>query len=192
MEKKTDLRIQRTYRLLHIAFTKLMEARSFENITVNDLCEEAMIRRTTFYKHFADKYEYLSFYMTEIRDEFQNQLPPDISPSNAGAYFQSMSRALLLFLQQHQALVTNAAKSKLLPVMFDILGEQIRIDMQEAFRTDESLKPAVRENREILSAFYAGGLMSTLRLWLDRNMPDVDADMLNTLSALVMMGIRDC
>ena len=55
MEQKLDLRIQRTYRLLHTAFTKLMEEKSFEDITVNDLCREAMIRRTTFYKHFADK-----------------------------------------------------------------------------------------------------------------------------------------
>ena len=45
------------------AFTRLLEVQSFEDITVNQLCEEAMIRRATFYKHFADKYEYLSFYL---------------------------------------------------------------------------------------------------------------------------------
>ena len=58
-----DLRIQKTYMGLHNAFTDLLEEKRFENITVNELCEKAMIRRTTFYKHFADKYEYFTFYM---------------------------------------------------------------------------------------------------------------------------------
>ena len=61
MEKKLDLRIQKTYQALHNAFTILLEEKNFEEITVNELCDAAMIRRTTFYKHFADKYEYFQF-----------------------------------------------------------------------------------------------------------------------------------
>ena len=67
MEQKTDLRILRTYRSLNEAFTGLMEEKRFEDITVGELCERAMIRRTTFYKHFADKYEYFTFYIKEMR-----------------------------------------------------------------------------------------------------------------------------
>ena len=50
-----DLRVQKTYRALFGAFTELLEEHRFEDITVAMLCERAMIRRTTFYKHFADK-----------------------------------------------------------------------------------------------------------------------------------------
>ena len=49
MEQKTDLRILRTYHSLNEAFTGLMEEKRFEDITVGELCERAMIRRTTFY-----------------------------------------------------------------------------------------------------------------------------------------------
>ena len=70
MEQKTDLRILRTYRSLNEAFTGLMEEKRFEDITVGELCERAMIRRTTFYKHFADKYEYFTFYIKEMRESF--------------------------------------------------------------------------------------------------------------------------
>ena len=61
MEPKLDLRIQKTYLSLHNAFTELLEEKKFEEFTVNELCERAMIRRNTFYKHFADKYEYFTF-----------------------------------------------------------------------------------------------------------------------------------
>ena len=72
MEQKTDLRILRTYRSLNEAFTGLMEEKRFEDITVGELCERAMIRRTTFYKHFADKYEYFTFYIKEMRESFES------------------------------------------------------------------------------------------------------------------------
>ena len=62
MAEKMDLRIRKTYLALHNAFTELLEEKRFEEFTVNELCDRAMIRRTTFYKHFADKYEYFTFY----------------------------------------------------------------------------------------------------------------------------------
>ena len=66
MEKKTDLRIQKTYLALQNAFEALLEEKRFEELTVNELCDKAMIRRTTFYKHFADKYEFFAFYIREM------------------------------------------------------------------------------------------------------------------------------
>ena len=74
MAEKMDLRIRKTYLALHNAFTELLEEKRFEEFTVNELCDRAMIRRTTFYKHFADKYEYFTFYMKEIMAIFQDRL----------------------------------------------------------------------------------------------------------------------
>lgn len=49
MEKPLDLRIQKTYIALTNALIEMMEHTSFENIKVKDLCERAMIRKSTFY-----------------------------------------------------------------------------------------------------------------------------------------------
>ena len=56
-------------------------------MTVNLLCERAMIRRTTFYKHFADEYEYLAFYIRELRVGLESQLAPDIASGHYENYF---------------------------------------------------------------------------------------------------------
>jgi AcrR family transcriptional regulator len=69
-----NLRIRKTYRSLHNAFVELLEEKCFEDLTVNELCDRAMIRRTTFYKHFADKYEYFTFYILEVVATFQDSL----------------------------------------------------------------------------------------------------------------------
>ena len=83
MEQNLDLRIQKTYLSLKIAFASLMEEKRFEDITVNELCQRAMLRRTTFYKHFADKYEFFAFYIRELTDSFRDQLPPDVMDGGA-------------------------------------------------------------------------------------------------------------
>ena len=92
MEKKTDLRIQKTYLALQNAFEALLEEKRFEELTVNELCDKAMIRRTTFYKHFADKYEFFAFYIREMVSTFRDQLPPDVMDGEAAEYFLQMGR----------------------------------------------------------------------------------------------------
>ena len=47
-----DLRVQRTYLLLKNALLELLAKKSFDEIKVNDICNLAMIHRTTFYSHF--------------------------------------------------------------------------------------------------------------------------------------------
>ena len=49
---------------------KLMQEKSFEDITVNELCDEAGVRRATFYKHYTDKFDFLSAYIGAQRDDF--------------------------------------------------------------------------------------------------------------------------
>lgn len=58
-----DLRVQKTYKLLVFAFDNLLREKEFEEISVTELCDAAMIRRPTFYKHFLDKYDFLTFFI---------------------------------------------------------------------------------------------------------------------------------
>lgn len=62
--EKLDLRVQKTYRALIEAFENLLKEKEFETISVKEICEVALIGRPTFYKHFLDKYDFLTFYMT--------------------------------------------------------------------------------------------------------------------------------
>ena len=46
----------------------LLEEQAFEKITVRELCDRAMVHRTTFYKHYADKYALLEQGMRQMYD----------------------------------------------------------------------------------------------------------------------------
>ena len=49
---------------------KLMEAKKFEAITVNDITELADVNRSTFYRHYLDKYDLLE----KIEDNILNHV----------------------------------------------------------------------------------------------------------------------
>lgn len=58
-----DLRVQKTYKSLIETFEVLLHEKEFEKISVTEICNAAMIRRPTFYTHFLDKYDFLTFFI---------------------------------------------------------------------------------------------------------------------------------
>jgi AcrR family transcriptional regulator len=58
-EARVDPRIRRTRLLLQQALEKLLETKEFENISVQDIAEEATVNRATFYDHYPDKFALL-------------------------------------------------------------------------------------------------------------------------------------
>jgi len=54
-----DPRIRRTRVLLQQALGKLLEAKEFDKISVQDIAEAATVNRATFYDHYTDKFALL-------------------------------------------------------------------------------------------------------------------------------------
>ena len=86
MEEKTDLRIRKPYKALCDAFVTILEKKRFDDLTVNELCDEAMIRCATFYKHFADQYDFFSFFIRQKQDQFISQAKEETPPNGIYAY----------------------------------------------------------------------------------------------------------
>ncbi|MDH6364746.1 AcrR family transcriptional regulator [Enterococcus sp. PF1-24] len=55
MAKKNDLRVKRTQKMIVEAFIRLVNEKGYDNLTIQDIADEAMINRATFYAHFKDK-----------------------------------------------------------------------------------------------------------------------------------------
>ncbi|WP_165422961.1 TetR/AcrR family transcriptional regulator [Ktedonosporobacter rubrisoli] len=68
-----DLRVRRTRKLLVQAFIELTIEKGFAALTVSDITERAMVNRSTFYRHYQDKYDLLNQYMAELYDLTGNE-----------------------------------------------------------------------------------------------------------------------
>ena len=103
-----DRRILRSKRALRDALIELMEERSFDGFSVNDLCERADLNRGTFYNHFRDKDDLLAQLEAEVMEDLER--------------FQVQMRNLTV----HELLGYRARKKPLplLVGLFDYLREQ--------------------------------------------------------------------
>ena len=51
-----------------------MRKKAFENIRVSEICEIALVNRSTFYDHFTDKYELLEDMIRDLQLSFQDEI----------------------------------------------------------------------------------------------------------------------
>ena len=67
MDKKDDLRVIKTKKILYETLIELMKTKTFEEIKVSDICTKALINRSTFYAHYEDKYELLLEFINSLK-----------------------------------------------------------------------------------------------------------------------------
>ena len=67
--RKTSITARRTYALLKGALFSQLAALAFEQLTLTDICNTALISRSTFYRYFEDKYDLLHYCLGSMLDE---------------------------------------------------------------------------------------------------------------------------
>jgi AcrR family transcriptional regulator len=66
LDDAPDLRVRRTRKLLTQALIEGTVEKGFAALTVRDITERAMVNRSTFYRHYLDKYDLLEQHLNEI------------------------------------------------------------------------------------------------------------------------------
>ena len=95
---KIDPRVKRTRQLLQRALMELVQEKSVDSITVQDIAARAEVNRATFYAHFEDKYALLDYTAREI---FQERLDKRL-PKNP-TLTKATLRLLILTICEHMA-----------------------------------------------------------------------------------------
>jgi AcrR family transcriptional regulator len=95
--RKEDPRVTRTRQLLLQAFMALMNEKSFQAITVQDITDRATVNRVTFYAHFQDKFALLEYTIrTMIQQRLHSKLPEgsDYCSANLARLIQTVCEFL--------------------------------------------------------------------------------------------------
>ncbi len=161
---KEDARITKTKSTLLSAFKVLLNEKSFEDITVNEICLKAEVRRATFYKHFTDKYAFLRYLVGRLRDDFDNTLSKK-KPDATSAYYVEYINAIISFLTRNDGLVKNLLKSEVLPALIEVIKEKNYEDTCK--RLEESVKDGMTlpASVEVTASMMTGAVANTLLAW---------------------------
>lgn len=196
-----DLRIQKTYRSLITSFTQLLETHKLEDVSVAMLCDAAMIRRTTFYKHFADKSAFFAFFVDSLREELlQNAVktvecdePHGVQGGqhalDTDEFGRAIWRGLVEFALEHEQMVHNIYESSsaglMEHMMVDKVAETIRLHHKKAVKQGANglftLKAA--------SEFAAGGVVRLLETWWEAGHSKKDEEQLIILASSMVSAV---
>jgi AcrR family transcriptional regulator len=149
----------------------MMEEMRFEDIRVSELCERAMIRKSTFYKHFGDKYELLAFIVRQAQEKFNAKLAEELIDGERITYYNHLISLVCDFFAENKSIVHSALKSNSLALILSILSDQIMPDIREKLKEDERNGEKLPATPEVMTAFFVGGLMETARFWIGKGKP---------------------
>lgn len=93
-----DLRITKTRNAIVNSFLSLRSKKPLEKITIRELCQMAMINKSTFYSHYADIYELSDSLENEVvMSVIQSMEHPEYIIENSGEFTREL---LLGYLSQ--------------------------------------------------------------------------------------------
>lgn len=151
-----DTPLNKTQRALVYAILSLLEQETFSKITVNDICEEALISRSSFYTYYQDKYDLLQSALRELKTQLQAKLAGHTLEENLEAFLAGIQEKRTVILR----LLEDATNAELREMLMELIIEDFA---QALGGMQAAIGPQLPV--EVNAAFYAGGLTSLLFWW---------------------------
>ncbi|MFB9860463.1 TetR/AcrR family transcriptional regulator [Salinicoccus siamensis] len=112
---KKDLRVQKTLQSIDDAIIRLLKEKPFENITIKDISDEAMINRGTFYSHYSDKYELIESFQVALVSDIEELLYGNIVGESFSEIAESQVKETIVkvfeYLEENRIRVLTVANS---------------------------------------------------------------------------------
>jgi AcrR family transcriptional regulator len=163
-----DRRISRTRALLQHALTSLILKEGYEAITIQDICDEANVGRSTFYAHYTSKddlkrsgFEHLRKELVDRQREAQTA-PGDTKDRSLG-FSLTMFEHARDHIDLYRALVGGHGGTVSLGQIRQILSDLVRNEFAATVGCNsEDILP-----RELVVQYVVGAYMAVLTWWLD-------------------------
>lgn len=162
--KKQDLRIIKTKKALYQSLIQLMKEKTFEEIRVSDVCELALINRSTFYAHFDDKYELLYDYIKNLKNDLKTELSKNKEISNTKEYYIEMIKILLNHVEDKKEIYRSIMLHNQNSIMADIIYNALNEDALDHIQDSKTNNIGIPS--EIIFKFYLGAVACIGIEWL--------------------------
>ena len=170
--KKTDVRVKKTYKLLSDALARLLKVKSFEDITVLEICNEADVHRATFYKHFVDKYDFLNAYIKIKLDDlsFEN-IETSYTAEGMKKSIKRMFSNVLLFVELNKDFFHAVNSDKFSTIYYNTLSEAISSFIEERLRMRKNIENNIGSQIPMIASYYSGAIVGLIRWWAAEENP---------------------
>ena len=166
------------------ALLRLMEVKSYANITITDITNLAGVSRMAYYRNYKNKDEILINHLLEQEDRLIKQLQGSHAQTVRGMIYY-----IAEFFQENVQVIKAVFDAGLVHSITTLLGERI-----------ESYFPVVNSRNEgkYVIQFYVSAIIGVFRMWFDNGMvesaeeiSEILCDLINRDEAVQFLVIPD-
>ncbi len=176
--QKEDLRVIKTKQGIVNALMELLEKKTWDKISIKDICENALISRSTFYAHFKDKYDLLEYVVSG------GAIPIEWDPEKTDV--KEIIHEQMKRVKESEEIIKNlftGRPEEEIITMFSRHFHEIAEKVMAIYGVTGGIS---RDSVNLAVDFYAAGLAFSVAVWILR-MPDVSVEtMAETLCWLIV------
>jgi len=156
-----DIRVTKTHKALVETMMNLLEKKTFQKITVNDICQGAMVSRSTFYLHFEDKYQLLLFCLQTERELLRDTMK--------GKNPRELVHSALVTVKEHEKAYHNLFMANIDLELLRMFQTHFYTAFAGILAENETQGAELPGPIPMLAVYYANGLSGLMMWWLEND-----------------------
>ncbi|HZJ78125.1 MAG TPA: TetR/AcrR family transcriptional regulator [Clostridia bacterium] len=161
-----DFRIQRTKRLLNVAFMRLLQSRDYSQISIVEICEAAGLHRATFYKHYKDKDDFLLFSIDEFVCKITHNTVLDFEDPNFKTNYSIFMKKIFEMIEANKKLIKMLVEKTPHNLTIEAFYKSIQKIVKNNLNKNEKCEKLKNVNLDLIAVFFAGALVSLSYWWV--------------------------
>ena len=167
-----------TKRMLSMSLKKLLSKTTLDNITIQDITDDAEVSRKTFYYHFQDIYDLLDW---TLQEDARHLVADKINLDN----WEESIAALFVYMQENRMLVLNAFHSLERDTLEKEVFKLLSPLLHRLFSAQEGFDQLSEADQDFIVSVYGLGITGLFLRWIGANMMSPPEPMIRQLYRLM-------
>ncbi|RIO60153.1 TetR/AcrR family transcriptional regulator [Staphylococcus haemolyticus] len=187
-----DRRVKRTITSIEKGFIQLLKTYSLEEITIQQIADEADINRATFYKYYMDKFDLLS----HLEDK-------EIERMKANIDYDRLANQQINEFSDLNKIINNVPNSIIKIVLNNIELYEVLFNLKRHSKLEEKLSDTISQNLLIalnnkmtinhipfryFHSYISGAIITTIKYWVLDSERIPEEEIMNHLYTLMSTG----
>lgn len=175
-----EAKSQLTRQALCDALKRLLQTKSFQRITIADITREAGFNRQTFYYHFKDIYDLLSWGFNQEL----SLLKPYLDDKSQNTWIEALTLVLQYIVNNKylcSCIINGIGHEQLMLALHDNICDIIR----QIVTHESDIRPVPPEHLDFFVEFYAYSVGSCIYNWIKGGMKESPEQLLSHLEFVI-------
>ncbi|WP_394261630.1 TetR/AcrR family transcriptional regulator [Moraxella boevrei] len=164
-----DLRIIKTHKAIRYAFIELLSEQNYDDITIQDILDKALVNRATFYKYYTGKSDLAGQMIDEFRQQVEKILSDRLNIDDKSLEMRMHCHGQRMFELRKQMLALWKIRTKrhnLYQDMFDMSKQNFIELAKQQNKTNNTI-----HNLDYQATMMATLMMASIQYYFERDQP---------------------